>query len=67
MKSPPLHIVGGGANRLPPKLDYAFANVLWDVTPRLTVGLEYQYADLERMDGESVDASRLQASALFHF
>ncbi|GHB15015.1 DcaP family trimeric outer membrane transporter [Modicisalibacter luteus] len=48
-------------------VDYAFANTLWDVTNRVTLGLEYQYADVENVAGESVDASRLMASALFHF
>lgn len=48
-------------------VDYVFANTLWDVTSRVTLGLEYQHADVENVAGESVDASRMMASALFHF
>ncbi|PWW42752.1 porin-like protein [Chromohalobacter israelensis] len=48
-------------------IDYAFANVIWDVTQRLAVGLEYQNADVEQVNGNSDDASRLQASAIFQF
>lgn len=48
-------------------IDYTFANVIWDVTARLMVGVEYQYVDVENVAGESVDASRLQASAQFQF
>ena len=48
-------------------IDYAFANVIWDVTQRLTVGLEYQNAEVEQINGNSDDASRLQASAIFQF
>lgn len=47
--------------------DYMFVNTLWDVTHRTTVGLEYQYADVENVAGDSVDASRLMASAIFQF
>ncbi|WP_280554770.1 DcaP family trimeric outer membrane transporter [Halomonas sp. 25-S5] len=47
--------------------DYAFANVIWDVTQRLAVGLEYQNVDVEQVSGSSNDASRLQASAIFQF
>ncbi|MEH6640104.1 DcaP family trimeric outer membrane transporter [Vreelandella glaciei] len=48
-------------------LDYGFANVIWDVTERMSVGLEYQHADIEQVNGVSNDASRLQASATFQF
>ncbi|TDX27632.1 porin-like protein [Modicisalibacter xianhensis] len=48
-------------------VDYVFANTLWDVTSRVMLGLEYQYADVENVGGDSMDASRLMASALFHF
>lgn len=48
-------------------IDYAFANVIWDVTQRLAVGLEYQNAEVEQVNGISDDASRLQASAIFQF
>ena len=48
-------------------IDYAFANVIWDVTQRLAVGLEYQNAEVEQVNGNSNDASRLQASAIFQF
>ncbi|MBZ9557792.1 MULTISPECIES: DcaP family trimeric outer membrane transporter [unclassified Modicisalibacter] len=47
--------------------DYIFVNTLWDVTHRTTVGLEYQYADVENVAGDAVDASRLMASAIFQF
>ncbi|PSJ44720.1 hypothetical protein C7H85_12115 [Zobellella endophytica] len=49
------------------KMDYAFANVIWDVTERLMVGAEYQYADLNTIGGEERDASRLQLSAQYQF
>lgn len=48
-------------------LDYAFANVIWDITTRVFVGLEYQYVNIDQVGGESNDASRLQASASFQF
>ncbi|WP_353979298.1 DcaP family trimeric outer membrane transporter [Salinicola endophyticus] len=48
-------------------IDYAFVNVIWDITQRLTVGLEYQNAEVEQINGNSDDASRLQASAIFQF
>lgn len=48
-------------------IDYAFANVIWDITERLMVGAEYQYADLETVGGDQVDASRVQLSAQYQF
>lgn len=50
----------------PETIDYAFANVIWDVTDRLELGLEYQNTDVEQVSGDSDDASRIQASAKFH-
>lgn len=48
-------------------VQFSHVNLIWDVTERLAVGMEYQYVDLERVSGETVDASRLQASAQFQF
>lgn len=48
-------------------LDYAFANVIWDITSRMFVGLEYQYVNIEQVSGDKTDANRLQASASFQF
>lgn len=48
-------------------VNYGFANVIWDVTDRVMVGLEYQYADVKQVSGDSDDASRLQASMQFQF
>ncbi|WP_421842167.1 porin [Marinobacter algicola] len=48
-------------------LEYAFANVIWDITARAFVGLEYQYVNIDQVGGTSNDASRLQASASFQF
>lgn len=48
-------------------VEYTFANVIWDVTDRLMVGMEYQYADVQTQAGDAVDASRIQASAQFQF
>ncbi|RAH36424.1 DcaP family trimeric outer membrane transporter [Halomonas sp. SL1] len=48
-------------------VQFSHVNLIWDVNSRMTVGLEYQYVDLEKISGDEVDASRLQASAQFHF
>lgn len=48
-------------------LNYAYANVIWDITSRMFVGLEYQYVNIDQVDEDSNDASRLQASASFQF
>lgn len=48
-------------------VQFSYANLIWDVNERLAVGVEYQHADLERLNGESVDANRIQASAMFQF
>ncbi|GEK46417.1 hypothetical protein HPA02_07000 [Bisbaumannia pacifica] len=48
-------------------VQFSHVNLIWDVNDRLTVGAEYQYIDLEKVSGEEVDASRVMASAQFHF
>ncbi|MBL7249664.1 DcaP family trimeric outer membrane transporter [Alloalcanivorax marinus] len=48
-------------------LDYGFANVIWDVTDRMMVGMELQRVDLEQVNGESETANRLQTSLLYQF
>lgn len=48
-------------------VQYSFINLIWDVNDRLSTGIEYQYSDIERVNGESEDASRLQASVQFQF
>lgn len=48
-------------------LKYAFANVIWDITSRMFVGLEYQHVTIDQIGGASNDANRLQASASFQF
>lgn len=48
-------------------MQFSYANLIWDVNERLAVGAEFQYTELERLNGESLDASRIQASALFQF
>jgi len=48
-------------------LDYGFANLIWDVTERMMVGVELQRVDLERVDGQSETANRLQTSFLYQF
>ncbi len=49
------------------RVQYSFVNLIWDVNDRLTTGIEYQHSDIERVNGDSEDASRLQASVQFHF
>ncbi|WP_245879593.1 DcaP family trimeric outer membrane transporter [Zobellella endophytica] len=49
------------------KVDYAFANIIWDVTDRLMVGAEYQLIDLETIGNDKRDAGRLQLSAQYQF
>ncbi|MFG6137856.1 DcaP family trimeric outer membrane transporter [Halomonas sp. B23F22_10] len=56
-----------GFQSLADTVQYSHVNLIWDVNSRMTVGMEYQLIDLERINGEEVDASRLQASAQFHF
>ncbi|XKE45637.1 porin [Halomonas organivorans] len=48
-------------------VQFSHVNLIWDVNDRMTVGAEYQYIDLEKVSGEEVDASRVMASAQFHF
>ncbi|MDN3556033.1 DcaP family trimeric outer membrane transporter [Halomonas maura] len=48
-------------------VQFSHVNLIWDVNDRLTVGAEYQFIDLEKVSGEEVDASRVMASAQFHF
>lgn len=58
---------GVGYDALADKVEYAFANLIRDITQQLSVGVEYQRADVERVDGVSEDANRLQFSAMFQF
>ncbi|WP_431024871.1 DcaP family trimeric outer membrane transporter [Halomonas sp. H5] len=48
-------------------VQYSFVNLIWDVNQRLSTGIEYQHSDIERVNGDSEDASRIQASVQFHF
>lgn len=48
-------------------VQYSFVNLIWDVDDRLSTGIEYQHSDIERVNGESDDASRIQASVQFQF
>lgn len=48
-------------------VQFSHVNLIWDVNSRMTVGLEYQFVDLEKVSGEEVDASRLMASAQYQF
>ncbi|MCG6656780.1 hypothetical protein HOP52_03185 [Halomonas campisalis] len=49
------------------RVQYSFVNLIWDVNQRLSTGIEYQHSDIKRVNGESDDASRIQASVQFHF
>ena len=49
------------------RVQYSFVNLIWDVNQRLSTGIEYQHSDIKRLNGESEDASRIQASVQFHF
>lgn len=56
-----------GLQEFADSIQFSYANLIWDINEQLAVGVEYQYTNLERLDGESIDANRIQASALFHF
>ena len=42
-------------------------NLLWDVAPKVTLGVEVQRVELERGNGEDYDLNRLQFSARYGF
>lgn len=48
-------------------IQFSYVNLNWDVNQRLAVGVEYQYADAEKVSGEEVDASRIQAAVQYQF
>ncbi|MBB3230531.1 DcaP family trimeric outer membrane transporter [Halomonas stenophila] len=56
-----------GFQDLAETVQFSHVNLIWDINDRLSVGAEYQYVDLEKVSGEEVDASRVMASAQFHF
>lgn len=56
-----------GFQGLADRIQYSYANLIWDVNDRLSTGIEYQYSDIKRTNGNSEDASRIQASVQFHF
>lgn len=43
------------------------ASIYYKPVEKMQLGLEYIYAEKEQFDGQSVDASRIQASAQFNF
>ncbi|QTF92694.1 DcaP family trimeric outer membrane transporter [Halomonas sp. BM-2019] len=49
------------------RVQYSYVNLIWDVNQRLSTGIEYQHSDIKRVNGESDDAHRIQASVQFHF
>ncbi len=49
------------------RIQYSFVNLIWDVNQRLSTGIENQQTDITRVNGESDDASRIQASVQFQF
>ncbi|MDI5987510.1 DcaP family trimeric outer membrane transporter [Halomonas sp. M4R5S39] len=49
------------------RVQYSYANLIWDINDRLATGIEYQHSDIERVNGESDDAHRIQASVQFQF
>jgi hypothetical protein len=57
-----------GANPTDPEnLTTVHATVYYKPVERMQLGLEYIFAEKEQFDGQSVDASRVQASAQFNF
>lgn len=46
-------------------IDYAWVNLIWDPTPRVMIGVEYQWIEVEQNSGVSEDGNRLMASLRF--
>ena len=49
------------------KTNYTMANVLWDVIPSMTLGLEYVYKEYERNRGEQRDNHRVVLGAVWRY
>ena len=46
---------------------YAVANVFWDITPRIELGTEFDWARRVNINGEGANAHRVGVSAAFSF
>jgi hypothetical protein len=49
------------------RVDSVWANVFYDILPRVSFGLEYVYAKSERFDGRDGDANRINAMMMTQF
>lgn len=49
------------------RTQYVVGNLFWSPVPRVNLGLEYQYGQLEVKDGRKGEANQIQATAVFLF
>jgi hypothetical protein len=49
------------------RVDSVWANIFYDIMPRVSFGLEYVYAKSERFNGRDDDASRINAMMMTQF